>query len=184
MSNSVHGDSLTRMNTPQVARLVRGPDLRVITLVALLAACAFFGGCAESVRPMATLDGAVGDAALDGSTPGDSATLDFGFADAVRLPTYNPCDVEECGPGDTCIEVSVLDPFGFTRVGGTCSPPCSVDTECPPIGVQTAACLPIATGGGNACVVRCDPEGLGQCAAAQQCAYYASEHWCLPYRRR
>jgi hypothetical protein len=140
-------------------------------------------GCAESVTPAPRLDGAiVDDSGLDGSVPRDSSTSDLGTEDAGHLPTYEVCPswVDLCGPGESCVDITLRDAFGVTRTGATCSPPCTLDTECPPVGAQTAGCLRIAYPPAGVCVVRCDPDLPGQCAGAQECALYAGDHWCLP----
>ena len=142
-------------------------------------------GCPESVAPAPRFDGAVvDDAGLDGTVPRDSAATDLGTDDAGHLPTYEVCPswVDLCGAGESCVDITLRDAFGLTRTGATCSPPCTVDTECPPVGPQTAGCLPIALRMAGVCVVRCNPALPGECALAQECVLYGGDHWCLPER--
>lgn len=148
-----------------------------------LAVTLALSGCAESMTPAPRFDGAIDDDAdLDEAAPQDSSAPELGAEDGGHLPTYEVCPswADLCGPGESCVSITLRDAFGLTRTGATCSPPCTVDTECPPVGVQTAGCLQIAYPIAGVCVVRCDPDLPGQCAGGQECVLYAGEHWCLP----
>ncbi len=140
-------------------------------------------GCPASVSPRPRFDGAVADdAELDDAMLRDFAASDLGTNDAGHLPTYEVCPswADLCGVGESCVNITLRDVFGVTRTGASCSPPCTVDGDCPPVGPQTASCLPIAVPTGGVCVVRCDPALPGQCALAQECVLYGGDHWCLP----
>lgn len=159
------------------------PQVTPVRIILALAGMLALPGCPESVTPHARFDGAVADdAGRDAATPRDSSISDLGTDDAGHLPTYEVCPSwgDFCGVGESCVDISLRDVFGVTRTSANCSPPCTVDAECPPVGAQTAGCLPIAVPTGNVCVVRCDPALPGQCAMAQECVLYVGDHWCLP----
>ena len=156
---------------------------RVLGVQFALAQVVALSGCPESLTPTPRLDGAIADAArLDGAALLDSPASDLRTDDAGHLPTYEVCPAwaDLCGVGESCVGITLRDAFGLTRTGASCSPPCTIDTDCPPVGAQTAGCLPIAVPTGGVCVVRCDPSLPGECALAQECVLYAGHHWCLP----